>query len=278
MGANTMSDFAIHNDLFAIQTQAPLIHHLTNFVSMQTCANVLLAIGASPIMAHAKDELRELLSISQALVLNIGTLDEYWVDAMFSAQKIALQFKMPIILDPVGSGASKLRTNTAKRILEAGVSIVRGNSSEIMSLVDDRITTRGVDSTATSNIAVPAAQQLANTYQCVIIVSGAVDYIVAPSGDYLTNSHGTELLTRVTAMGCAASSVVAAFAAVNNNYFQAAHHAMSAFCLAGEQAAAVSAGPGSFAQNILDRLSNYSGRSYNSNSTEHKDARLEMHT
>lgn len=259
-----MSDFAIHNDLFAIQTKAPLIHHLTNYVSMQTSANALLAIGASPIMAHAKEELKEVLSISQALVLNIGTLDHNWIDAMRFAQRIAQQYRMPIVFDPVGAGASKYRTQTAKDIIQAGVSIIRGNSSEIMSIVDDSITTRGVDSTATSNLAVPAAQQIASQHNCIVIVSGATDYIVAPNGDYQTNSHGTELLSRVTALGCAATSIVAAFASVNADPYIASHNAMTAFCLAGEQAAKRSQGPGSFSMHFFDCLASYQGRSQHS--------------
>lgn len=252
--ATPTSHTLIYDDLEQIRTIKPIVHNITNFVTMTTVANTLLALGASPIMAHASNELAEIINLANSFVINIGTLDDQWIHAMHVAQRCALTKKIPIILDPVGAGATTYRTHTAKTILNNGVNIVRGNASEILSLVDDTITTKGVDSKHDSESALLAAQQISRTHQCVVVISGQTDIIV--SDNELTYiHHGTPLFTKVTGMGCAVTSVIAAFCAINPHHFLAACHAMIVFGRAGELAATQSRGCGSFYTNLLDTLS-----------------------
>jgi hydroxyethylthiazole kinase len=220
---------------------------------MNSSANVLLALGASPLMAHAPEELAEIINCANVLVLNIGTLDNAWIASMQAAQRYALEKKIPIIVDPVGAGASTLRTQTAQAIIAQGVDIIRGNAGEIMTLANYSVNSKGVDSLIASQHAVMAAQQLATTYQCVVIVSGSDDFVVSQE-DASKLSNGTPLFTKVTAMGCAATAVVGAFAAIENDYALAANYAMSVFAIAGQQAANKIEGPGSFYVNFIDQL------------------------
>lgn len=241
------------SDLSLIRSRNPIIHNVTNFVVMQTTANVLLAIGASPIMAHAKEELIDIVNIANALVINIGTLDENWVQAFDLAQTQARKRKIPIVFDPVGAGASHYRTIVAKRIINNGVDIIRGNPSEIMALVNEEHKAKGVDATHESNAAIDSAKILANEYHCTVVISGESDVIV-DSTRITYNKHGTPLFTKVTGTGCAATAMIAAFAAVNSDYFNAASHAMMIYTKAGESAATLAQGPGSFSHKLIDIL------------------------
>lgn len=244
---------SVFYDLQMIRNVNPLIHNITNYVVMQTSANMLLAIGASPIMAHAQEELQEIVQFSQALVLNIGTLDQSWIDNMLYAQQIALKNRVPIILDPVGAGATKLRTKKARELLRAGVTVVRGNASEIMALVDDSIKAKGVDAQHAVDDALQAAILLAQTYNCVVVISGQTDLIVTQN--YQTQlSYGTPMLTKVTGMGCSATALIAAFCAVNQDYHLAAAHAMALLTLAAQKAVKQAKGPASFYNELIDTL------------------------
>ncbi len=248
-----VSSKTLFNDITLIRQTNPIVHNVTNLVVMQTTANVLLALGASPIMAHAANELLEISKLASALVINIGTLDDSWINAITTAQKNSLQKKIPVVFDPVGAGATSYRTDTAKKILNSGVDILRGNASEIMALVDTKIVTKGVDSQHQSETAIGAARALAEKYHCTVVISGATDIVVDPYREiYIT--HGTPLFTKVTGMGCSATALIGAFAAVNADYFLAATHAMSAFTIAGEIAAKKANGPGSFHIALLDAL------------------------
>ncbi len=244
---------ALFCDLNTIRQTNPLIHNISNLVVLPITANLLLALGASPLMAHAQEELTDILKLANALVLNIGTLDKQWVKAMLKAQKIALRFKIPIVLDPVGAGASRYRTKTAKKILARGVTLIRGNASEIMALQDATIKTKGVDSTQTSNEALAAAQQIAEKYKCVVAVSGKIDRIVSANQQVMLD-FGTPLLTKVVGMGCSLTAIIASFLAVNSDPFLACAHAMALFSMAGELAAQKAQGPGSFYADLLDTL------------------------
>jgi hydroxyethylthiazole kinase len=214
---------------------------------------MLLALGASPIMAHAKQELADIVKIANSLVINIGTLDETWIAAIDLAQQAALQKKIPIVFDPVGAGASHYRTQTSKNILQSGINILRGNPSEIMSLVDDDIKTKGVDANHQSNDAINAAKKLAEKYQITVVISGQTDIII-DQNRHECISFGTPLFTKVTGMGCSATALIAAFAAINPDYFLAATHAMTTLTLAGEIAAINCKGPASFYNNLIDAL------------------------
>jgi len=245
---------SIFFDVQKIRSEAPLIHNITNYVAMNTTANALLSIGASPVMAHAIEEVAEMASIAQALVINIGTLSQPWIESMIQAAKAAKKKNIPIILDPVGAGATKFRTDTAHRLLvEAPPAIIRGNASEIRALYHAEGTTKGVDSTYRSDEAVDAAKALSKQYNCVVSVSGEVDVII--ENDRCIRIHnGHPLMPKVTGLGCTASALTGAFAAVNPSPIVAATHAMAVMGIAGEIAAKKAKGPGTLQLYFLDAL------------------------
>jgi hydroxyethylthiazole kinase len=247
--ANTLWD-----DIGKIRAEAPLVHNITNYVVMNTTANALLAIGASPVMAHACAEVAEMAGMARALVINIGTLSPPWIDSMLKAAQTAKQRGIPIILDPVGAGATRLRTQTALRLLaEAPAAILRGNASEIRALYMAAGTTKGVDSVHGSEEALEAARVLSERYQCAVSISGHIDVIVAgEKAIRILNGH--PLMSRVTGLGCTASALSGAFAAVNSSGLSAAAHAMAVMGIAGEMAAERSVGPGTLQMHFLDAL------------------------
>jgi hydroxyethylthiazole kinase len=239
-----------------VRAQAPVVHNITNYVVMNTTANALLAIGASPVMAHAPQEMEEMVGIAGALVLNIGTLSDAWIDAMQLAGRAARRRGIPIVLDPVGAGATSYRTNTAVRLLsELSPTIVRGNASEIRALCSGAAATRGVDSVHGSEESLDAAHALSEQHGCVVSMSGAIDIIV--SGANLARvRNGVPMMTRVTGMGCTASALTGAFAAASGaSPFLAAAQTMAVLGVAGELAAQRATGTGSFQVQLLDALS-----------------------
>ena len=245
---------AIAEDLRAVRDRAPLVHNVTNFVVMQQTANALLALGASPIMAHAEAELDELLAFAGALVLNIGTLDASWISAMERALAAAARRALPVVLDPVGAGASRLRTETALRLLRhGGVTILRGNASEILALAGAAGATKGVDSTHSSDAAREAARGLAVRYECAVVVSGVIDYCLDRAREVRVH-NGVAMMARITGMGCTASALCGAFAAVQPDALRAAVDAMAVMGIAGELALAASRGPGTMAAAFFDAL------------------------
>jgi hydroxyethylthiazole kinase len=240
--------------LVRVRAEAPVVHNITNYVVMNTTANALLAIGASPVMAHAPQEVEEMVGIAQALVLNIGTLSETWIDAMLMAGRAAKRRGIPIVLDPVGAGATSYRTTTARRLLaEIAPTIVRGNASEIRALCSDGAATRGVDSMHGTEESLDAARNLSETHGCVVSVSGAVDVVVSYASVARVH-NGVPLMTRVTGMGCTASALTGAFAAVASSPFVAAVQTMAVLGVAGELTAARATGPGSFQVQLYDVL------------------------
>jgi hydroxyethylthiazole kinase len=241
-------------DIRKIRTEAPLVHNITNYVVMNTTANALLAIGASPVMAHAIEEVEEMVGLARALVINIGTLSRPWIEAMMKAGKEARRRNIPVVLDPVGSGATQFRTATAASLIkEIHPAIIRGNASEIRSLVTSGSETKGVDSRHTPDEVLDDARALSRSAECVVSVSGAVDLIVADD-TVARVANGHPMMTRVTGMGCAASAITGAFAAINPSPFKAAVHAMALMGIAGEIAAERAAGPGSFQMHFPDVL------------------------
>jgi hydroxyethylthiazole kinase len=244
----------IWQDIRRIRAEAPLVHNITNYVVMNTTANALLAVGASPVMAHASEEVEEMVRLARALVLNIGTLSGPWIEAMLRAGREAGRHGIPVILDPVGSGATRFRTETAGRLVaELSPAVIRGNASEIASLVGAAAVTKGVDSTLDAEQTIEMARNLAATWRCVVVVSGATDLIVG-DGVVVRVRNGHPLMTRVTGLGCTATALVGAFAAVNPARVRAAAHAMALMGIAGEIAAERSGGPGSLQMNFLDVL------------------------
>lgn len=247
-------------DIDAIRQKAPLVHNITNFVVMNNTANALLALGASPVMAHAPEEVAEMAAMASAVVLNMGTLSERWVEAMLLAGQSALEHNVPIVFDPVGVGATSYRNQTARRIFSQFTpSIIRGNASEIMALAavlldtQQQIKTKGVDSTTASDNAIETAHILAQQLGTVIAISGAEDFITDGKTVH-SLKNGSPMMARVTGMGCTASAITGAFAGVNSDMLEAAAHAMAVMGIAGELATLQSKGPGSLQVNFLDQL------------------------
>ena len=241
-------------DVDTIRLNSPLVHNITNFVVMNNTANALLAIGASPVMAHAVEEVEDMVSIASSLVINIGTLNPEWVEGMVKAGKVANKRGIPVVFDPVGAGATPYRIEVCKQIIEVcKPSIIRGNASEIMALVNHDAKTKGVDSTTSSHSAIEDAKALAQSTGAIVSVSGVVDYIT-DGKELFQVAGGSDLMPRVTGMGCTSTAITAAFAAVNPNTLQAAVHAMQLMSLVGAKVARESAGPGSFQMNFLDEL------------------------
>jgi len=251
-----MSDYAqraAHN-LAALRAQKPLIHNITNFVVMNYTANALLAMGASPVMAQAPDQLEEMVGLAGALVLNIGTLTEEWIDSMLTAGKAAAERRLPVVLDPVGSGATALRTRSARRIIsDVRPAVIRGNASEVLSLRDASSMTKGVDTLHAVDDAARSAAALARELRAVVAVTGPVD-LVTDGSRTARVANGHSLMGRVTGTGCTATAAIGAFLAVDTDPLSAAATALAYFGLAGEVAAETAAAPGSFMIGMLDAL------------------------
>jgi len=246
------------DNLRALRQTKPLIHNITNFVVMNYTANALLACGASPVMAHAENEVEEMVAYAGSLVLNIGTLTDAWVAAMLKAGRRATDLGKPIILDPVGSGATVLRTETAKSILaQTKVSVVRGNASEILSLAGQNAATKGVDSTNSIEDAAKTAGALARELGTTLAITGPTD-LVTDGHRTLVIEGGHALMPYVTGTGCSATALVGAFHAVDPDPVSAAATALAFLGLAGERAGARADGPGSFQIHLLDELYNLS--------------------
>lgn len=244
----------VWKDVKKIRSISPLVHNITNYVVMNNTANALLSLGASPVMAHAPEEVEDMVGISNALVINIGTLSSAWIESMFKAMREAESKGIPIVLDPVGVGATPFRTQTALSLLQGTESvIIRGNASEIRALGSEGAGARGVDSMDTAEAALAAGRFLANQYKSVVSISGPTDIIISVSRE-IRVFNGHPMMPRVTGLGCSASALTGAFAAVNPDLFQAAAHAMAVMGLAGEMASEQAVGPGSMQLHFLDAL------------------------
>lgn len=244
----------VWSDIQAIKQLSPLIHNITNFVVMEQTANALLAIGASPIMAHAPEEVQEMTQGAKSLVLNIGTLSCDWVHSMGLAQAQANQSRIPVIFDPVGAGASHYRTEVAYTILgRGGISAVRGNASEIVSLYGGHGNPKGVDSSLVATEYLEEAKSLAIKQKCVVWVSGVTD-VITNGGKAILIHNGSPLMGKVTGMGCSATAIAGAFLAVNSDFFIGCAHAAILMGIAGEIASQKARGPGSFIPAFLDAL------------------------
>jgi hydroxyethylthiazole kinase len=248
-----LSEKAAEN-LVALREQKPLIHNITNYVVMNYTANALLAMGASPVMAHAQNEVEDMVAFAGALVLNIGTLTDDWISSMIKAGKKASELDTPIILDPVGSGATPLRTNSAKNIIsQTNIKVIRGNASEILSLRDENSKTKGVDSIHSVDEAAEAARNLADELHTTLAITGPVD-LITDGTRVLRVSNGHPLMGYVTGTGCTATATIGAFLAVDNDPLSATATALAFYGLAGEIAAETASAPGSFMIQLLDAL------------------------
>ncbi|ASE64126.1 hydroxyethylthiazole kinase [Chryseobacterium indologenes] len=239
-----------------VRQKSPLVHNITNYVVMNNTANALLAAGASPIMAHAHSEIKEMVSIAHALVVNIGTLDEYWAESMRLAAETAHMLHKPWVLDPVGAGATSFRDQTLQHLLQFHPTVIRGNASEIIALAKTHTTvTKGVDSTAASYDAVEAAQILVNRYNTIVCISGKTDIILSQNQS-IQIKNGHALMTKVTGLGCSATALIGAFIGVTEDKSSGTAAAMALLGIAGELAVRESNGPGSLQVHLTDKLYN----------------------
>lgn len=244
----------VTHSLQAVRHQHPLVHNITNYVVMNSTANLLLSVGASPVMAHAVEEVEEMAGIAGALVLNIGTLSAPWIVAMRKAGAVAKRRGIPIVLDPVGAGATIYRTETASLLTrEVQPSIIRGNASEILALAGGTSGTQGVDSRHPVEAARGAAAALAKSAGAVVSVTGPEDFITDGRREARVQ-NGHPLMARITGTGCAATAITGAFAAVTPDPFVAATAALVVFGIAGELAAEGNPRPGTFAVRLADAL------------------------
>jgi hydroxyethylthiazole kinase len=241
--------------LARIRDQKPLVHQITNYVVMNETANATLALGALPVMAHAVEEVEEMVGLAGALVLNIGTLSPDWIEAMVLAGRVANARGIPIALDPVGAGATRYRTDTARGLLaELPIAVLRGNPGEIATLVGVEAEVRGVESIAAGGEAAELARAAARALGLVAAVTGAVDY-VSDGTRVLAVENGHELLGTVSGTGCMSTAITGAFlAAEPGSPLDAAVEALVAFGVAGEDAAADAKGPGTFHAGLYDAL------------------------
>jgi hydroxyethylthiazole kinase len=256
---NSLSSSDIWADVLSVRANRPLVHSITNMVVMNFNANVLLAMGASPVMAHAHEEVVDMAGIANALVLNIGTLDPYWIESMRLALEIADRRGIKTVLDPVGAGATRYRNQSISILLtQAMPSVIRGNASEIMSVAGSAVQTRGVDSANGVPDALQAAYDLAVRIQGVVCVSGPVDHVMDDKGRHACLSNGHEWMTRITGVGCSASALVGAFCAVQPDAWRASVSAMAYLGVAGEVAVQniqeQGLGVGSLQMALLDQL------------------------
>jgi hydroxyethylthiazole kinase len=244
-------------DLRALRERKPLVHQITNYVVMNETANATLALGALPVMAHAKEEVEEMASVAGALVLNIGTLSQHWIEAMLLAGRAANARSIPVVLDPVGAGATRYRTETARRLLEElDVAVVRGNVGEISTLAGRAAEIRGVEAMGVSDSGAELATAAAVRLGCVAAVTGPVDH-VSDGERAIAVRNGHELLGTVSGTGCMATAITGCFLAVAPaRPLEAAAEALVAFGVAGEDAAREAKGPGTFHAGLYDALYN----------------------
>lgn len=237
-----------------IRNKTPMVHHITNTVVMNFTANVTLCLGAAPVMAPCIKESFEMVRFAGALLLNIGTLSPKLIESMISAGKIANAMEIPIVFDPVGAGATALRNNSAKTILsELEIAIIRGNAGEILSLMGAEGKVRGVDSMDTIGDRIDLVTSYARETNRVIAVTGVTDIITDGNRTAKVN-NGHQMMGQITGTGCAATTSVACFAGAVENPFDAALGGIIALGIAGENAAELCSGPGTFVPHFLDSL------------------------
>lgn len=249
-----------------LKNKKPLIHNITNYVTVNDCANILLAIGASPIMADDLREAEDITSIASALVINIGTLNERTIESMIASGKKANELNIPVVLDPVGAGASSFRNETTKRILEEiKISVLRGNMSEIKFIAGLECETKGVDASESdlksdSDEGVRVAESLAKRFNCTVAITGVCD-IVSDGEKSVTIENGTKMLSNVTGTGCMTTALVGGYLGAcetKEDLFIAAISGIVSMGICGEIAEEKSGniGLGSFHMAIIDAVSN----------------------
>lgn len=246
-----------------VRKEKPLVHHLTNWVTIYDCANMTRAFGALPVMAHAKEESGDMAKIASSLVLNIGTLTLPFVESMIIAAKSANEKGIPVVLDAVGVGATKFRDEKAFEILDnVKINIIKGNASEIAKLAGENVMTKGVETTEVEANLVEVAKKLAKNREATVVITGKEDIVTDGKKTYLIK-NGHEMMGCIVGTGCMAASVIGSFAGVEKNYTLAAAAALSCYGIAGEIAAPKSNGPGSFKEKFYDAVYNLNSKKIN---------------
>ncbi len=237
-----------------VRANKPVVHHLTNWVTINDCANIVKVLGASPVMAHAKEEAAQMASIASSLVLNIGTLTPEFVRAMKIAAKSAHKKGIPVILDVCGAGATQLRDKKSFELLdETKINIIKGNASEIARISGEPVKTKGVDAGHVSKNMIEIARDLARRRKCTVVVTGKEDIVTDGKKTYIIK-NGHPMMTHVVGTGCMAASAIGTFSAVESDLAYAAACALVCFEVASECAVKLSGGPGTFKEKIFDCL------------------------
>ena len=244
----------IYSILEKVRTQKPLVHHLTNWVTIYDCANIVKVLGASPVMAHAKEESGDMAKLGSSLVLNIGTLTPDFIESMKVAAKSANKKGIPVILDVCGAGATPFRDEKSFELLDGvRIDVIKGNASEIARIAGENVQTKGVDSVAVEKDLIDIAKHLAKKRNATVVITGVEDIIADKDRHYIVK-NGHELMAHVVGTGCMASSVIGTFCAVEKDLAKASAAGLSCFGIAGELAAKESKGPGSFKESLYDSI------------------------
>ncbi len=239
-----------------VRAGKPLVHHLTNWVTIYDCANIVKVFGASPVMAHAKEEVADMAGIASALVLNIGTLTPGFVDSMLTAAKAANKKGIPVILDVCGAGATKLRDDKCFEIIDnADISIIKGNASEVARIAGEEVQTKGVDAVDVGKNLSDVAKRLSEERHCTVVITGKKDIIV-DGNKQIVVKNGHEIMAHIVGTGCMATSVIGTFAAVAENPAEGAAAGLACFEIAAELARKECGGAGSFKVCLFDAVYN----------------------
>lgn len=243
------------SDVFTlVREKHPLVHHITNYVTVNDCANITICAGGAPVMADAPEEVAEMAGVAGALVLNIGTLNKAQIEAMILAGRMANDRKIPVILDPVGAGATRFRTRTAERLMsELKISILKGNAGEIGVLAGAEGNVRGVDSQGLAGDAAEIVRDFAKAEKLTVVASGPTDIVTDGKYVFLVR-NGHPMMGCISGTGCMAASVTGVFAAESPDPVLASAAALATFGIAGERAAAGARGPFSFKTALFDEL------------------------
>lgn len=244
----------LYENLSKIRSQKPLIHHMTNWVTIYDCAQITREIGALPVMAHAKEEVKEMVGLAKALVINIGTLTPDFIESSILAGKKANKIGIPVVLDAVGAGATELRTKSVLRIIEeVKLSVLKGNSGEIATLAGANAEVRGVESMGVQSNILEIAEKLAEKYGFTVAVTGKED-IVTDKKRTARVLNGHWMMGRVVGTGCMAASVIGSFLAVSDDFVKGSAYALSVYGIAGELAAENSKAPMEFKHKMMDEI------------------------
>lgn len=260
----------IYNSLLKVKEKNPLIHHITNYVTANDCANIVLAIGASPVMADDVREVEDMVCIASALVINMGTLNKKTVESMLLAGKKANELNVPVILDPVGVGATKYRTDIAFELLEkVNFSVIRGNISEIKVLAGINASTKGVDAEVEDEFnsikeRINLVKFLSDKYNTVIAITGEKDVIGFKEKVYIVE-NGSDMMTKITGAGCMCTSVIASYCGAEKKYLQATLSGVVSMGIAGEisREKTKNLGPSSFRTALIDSIYNLNENLFN---------------